>query len=474
MNFISWAFFLLLIPALLGRFTIGRNRTEPAFYLLVMALSTIFVCWHVPIYILIMLVSLGVDYVAAIWIDQSPPQATFKRKWLLAASMTTNLLLLGFFKYTNFFLSEVRWLSSLVRTAPLAVPHLDLLLPMGISFYTFGSMSYTIDVYRGRMRPVRGFRDFYFFLTFFPHMVAGPIIRAEQFFYQLWRRRRPSLRVFNEGAYQIIRGLFLKMVCADNISGVVNAHWAAGYTPGAPSGRTAILAVLFAAQIFCDFEGYSSIARGLAYWMGFRFPINFNNPYIAGTFSNFWERWHITLSRWLRDYLYIPLGGNRLSRWRTYANLLIVMLLGGLWHGAAMTFVAWGALHGASLAVERLTGLNDPRRRPAPVVFRFGWAILVQIVVLITWILFRSETLSGALQFTRNALAFHRGPLERDVAIACLFIVPVLLMHAFGAIVERGWAPPLSRLNQAALAAVMLVAVLSAYGQSNEFIYFAF
>ena len=267
MNFLSWAFVCLFVPVLIARLTFGRSRTGGPFLYLLMAAGTVFVCWYVPAYIGIMLVSIGVDFVAAIGIHNAPPGAA-RRKVYLAASLSTNLALLAFFKYANFFLGLGDQAAGFVHRSPIHPHHLDILLPIGISFYTFGSMSYTIDVYRGEMKPVRRFRDFYFFLTFFPHMVAGPIVRAEQFFYQMNRRRRPSVRVFNEGVYQIIRGLFLKMVCADQLAGIVNNYWGLGYDRAQSWPQLVIVAVMFACQIFCDFEGYTSIARGLAYLLG--------------------------------------------------------------------------------------------------------------------------------------------------------------------------------------------------------------
>jgi alginate O-acetyltransferase complex protein AlgI len=344
--------------------------------------------------------------------------------------MASNLLILGFFKYADFFLTiterSLTWLGFGVQ-----LPRLGLILPIGISFYTFGSMSYTIDVYRGRLRAIRRFQDFYYFVTFFPHMVAGPIIRARQFFYQFARTRRPRLKVFNHAAFLIVRGAFLKMVCADNIARVVNIYWTGGTRPGCAGTPLAnggcscdlvVLALLFSAQIFCDFEGYTSIARGLAYMLGYRFPINFNYPYIAGSFNSFWQRWHITFSTWLRDYLYIPLSGNLVrgvSLTRTYANILVVMLLAGLWHGASLTFVCWGAIHGMGLAFERFVGLNRPARLAAQ---RVAWYLVVQVVAVFALIFFRTATIGGALRFIRNIGDLRLGPLNEDIARASLRI----------------------------------------------------
>ena len=205
----------------------------------------------------------------------------------------------------------------------LRLPELALVLPMGISFYTFQTLSYTVDVYRGQLAPVRSFPHFLLFVSFFPQLVAGPIVRASEFLPQIDRPRRLRLRVFYEGAWLVICGFFLKMVCADNLAAYVDEYWWRGARAGTDATFALWLGVMFSGQIFADFCGYSTIARGLGYLLGYRFPINFDAPYIAGTFKNFWERWHITLSRWLRDYLYRPLGGNRRSRARTLVNLLV-------------------------------------------------------------------------------------------------------------------------------------------------------
>lgn len=468
MNFISWAFVLLVIPVFVGRAVFGRRKNERAFVWFTILFSTLFVMWHVPVYILVMLVSIGVDYVAAIIIENAPAAAR-RRKWFLALSMTTNLAILGFFKYTNFAMMETEHSLRLfgIRSS---FPRLGLILPMGISFYTFGSMSYTVDVYRGRLKALRRFQDFYYFVTFFPHLVAGPIVRAEQFFYQYARTRRPWLKVINHGGFLIIRGAFLKMVCANNIAPAVNQYWD---TSQGNSTNLVLLTLLFSAQIFCDFEGYSSIARGLAYWLGFRFPINFDNPYIAPTFSNFWERWHITLSRWLRDYLYIPLGGNRCSQSRTYINLLTVMLLGGLWHGASMTFVVWGAIHGAALAIERFLGLNRRAVRWHPIV-QFAWFCVVQTTVLLAWIFFRSDTLHSALVFVRGIMQMHFQSASPLLVRAMILLIPVVLMHLYGFLRERRLIDPLGPRGSAALAGLTLFFILAFYGKSSEFIYFQF
>jgi alginate O-acetyltransferase complex protein AlgI len=481
MNFISWAFAALFAIVLACRLLFGRRHIERSFVWLTILASTVFVAWHVPRYLFIMLTTVTVDYTAARIIDGAPRNAPW-RKTVLGISIACNLLLLGFFKYSDFFLATAEHSLNLLGVR-VQLPRLNLLLPIGISFYTFGSMSYTIDVYRGRLRAIRGFEDFYYFVSLFPHLVAGPIVRASQFFYQMRRPRRLNLRVFNYAAFLIIRGAFLKMVCADNIARVVNLSWSAASvrrclnTPlqdEAYSGDLVLLALLFSAQIFCDFEGYTSIARGLAYLLGFRFPINFRYPWNAASFNDFWQRWHITLSSWFRDYLYVPLCGDLrrpVPPARVYASIFFVMLVAGLWHGASLTFLFWGGILGLALVLERALGFDPP---PAVPGLRPAWYVAVQSVVVLALIFFRSPTISGAFDFLRNIGDLKFGPLNSDLWPAAWFLIPPAVMHLYGFLVEKGKIPPIGTSARAALAGVMLFAVVTAYGQSSEFIYFQF
>jgi alginate O-acetyltransferase complex protein AlgI len=242
MNFISWSFVALFTIVFSGRLLFAHRKTERWFVWFTMVASTIFVMWHVPIYILVMLTSISVDYTAALVIDRAPADSAW-RKGVLGISMATNLLILGFFKYADFSMQAVEHSLNLMGLG-VKLPRLGLILPIGISFYTFGSMSYTIDVFRGRLRAIRKFQDFYYFVTFFPHMVAGPIVRAEQFFYQFARPRFLRLKVFNHAAFLILRGTFLKMVCADNIARVVNIYWADGYSRGCAGTHSSIALIL--------------------------------------------------------------------------------------------------------------------------------------------------------------------------------------------------------------------------------------
>jgi D-alanyl-lipoteichoic acid acyltransferase DltB (MBOAT superfamily) len=334
MSFVSYSFGLLFLAIFFVRMALDPVRHKGAYLAAVIVASFVFYAWLVPAYVLVLLTTSGVDYLAAARMPALAP-GSGGRKALLVVSLAVNLGMLAFFKYFDFAAGNV---VALLQTFGLRLspPHLELALPLGISFYTFESMSYTIDVYRDRIQPVRRLRDYVLFIGFFPHLVAGPIVRARDFLYQIERTRRPRLRVVTYGAYLMIRGFFLKLVVADNLATIVDAHWPRAGAENANASLTLAIAVMFGLQILCDFDGYTSIARGGAYILGFRLPVNFRAPYLAGTFRSFWQRWHITLSRWLRDYLYVPLGGNRGSRLRTYANLLTVMLLGGLWHGGEL------------------------------------------------------------------------------------------------------------------------------------------
>ncbi|MGE0362559.1 MAG: MBOAT family protein [Vicinamibacterales bacterium] len=472
MNFVSWAFAALFAVVLLARLTVGRRKVEWRYVAVLIAASVVFYGWHIPGYLLILGGTALLDYVVALAMARLPPGAGARRRWLLL-SVASNLGVLAFFKYGTFLPQLAEDLAAL-GGAELRLPEIALVLPMGISFYTFQTLSYTVDVYRGELAPARTFWRFFLFVSFFPQLVAGPIVRAREFLPQVDRPRRLRLRVFYEGAWLLVAGFFLKMVCADNLAAYVDEHWERASSPAADSTLTLWVGLMFSGQIFADFCGYSTIARGLGYLLGYRFPVNFDAPYIAGTFKNFWERWHITLSRWLRDYLYVPLGGNRGGRARTYVNLLLVMLLGGLWHGAAYTFVAWGAVHGLCLAVERAFGLHrdDGPRRRWPV--RVLWYGVVQAGVLLAWVFFRSDSIDGAATFLGNLVA-ARWTLPPAWMVASLgFLAPIAAMHLWAWLDQRDRLPPLGDTGKALLAAAMAYGIATMYAGSSDFIYFQF
>lgn len=326
-----------------------------------------------------------VDYNLARWMEQTENKA--ERRWLLTVSLVVNLGMLAYFKYTNYFLEL--WSGITNGT----FQPLDIFLPAGISFFTFQSLSYTIDVYRRELKPLDSMLDYAFFVTFFPQMVAGPIVRAADFLPQIDRAPFVSKADFGRAIFLFCTGLFKKAVISDYIS--ANFVDRVFDAPQQYTGLENLFAVYgYAMQIYCDFSGYSDMAIGIALLMGFHFPLNFDSPYQSKSITEFWRRWHISLSTWLRDYLYIPLGGNRKGRLRTYVNLMLTMLLGGLWHGAATRFIIWGGLHGLALAVERLWKETFPA---AP-----GW--LRKILGLIwtfhfvcfCWIFFRAQDMATA------------------------------------------------------------------------------
>lgn len=311
------------------------------------------------------------------------------KRWLVALSVAVNLGMLGYFKYTNFLIE--------IANGIFGAGFLDfqnIFLPVGISFFVFQSMSYTIDVYRGVIRPLDRWVDYMFYLSFFPQLVAGPIVRARDFIPQIRQPLRVTRRMFGLGVGFIIIGLIKKAVISDYIS--LNFVDRIFDDPALYSGFECLMGIYgYALQIYCDFSGYSDMAIGIALLLGFRFPKNFDAPYKSATITEFWRRWHISLSSWLRDYLYISLGGNRKGRVRTYVNLLLTMLLGGLWHGAAVRFILWGALHGAALALHKMWMAVVPwakaKGEDMNVVMRLAGTLVTFNLVCFGWLLFRAE-----------------------------------------------------------------------------------
>lgn len=347
-----------------------------------------------------------VDYTVAHLVDRAPTQEG-KKRWLLT-SIVLNLLVLGFFKYFNFFIDSA---ATLLELAGLQanLPTLRVVLPVGISFYTFQSMAYVIDVYRGDSKPVDSFLDFAMYVSWFPQLVAGPIERAAHLVPQLVAPARLTPRRIHTGILLILIGFTKKVLIADWIAPEVNEIFAD--PAAASSGQLLRAAYLFTFQIYGDFSGYSDIARGVSELFGVSLMINFNQPYLSTSVTEFWRRWHISLSTWLRDYLYIPLGGNRFGNVLTYRNLMLTMLIGGLWHGANWTFVVWGGLHGAMLGVERALGIGPKRGEErgadrklsfasfAGMAFTFHWALLC-------WIFFRAQDITTAFHFIAGIFRF--------------------------------------------------------------------
>ncbi|HSL57566.1 MAG TPA: MBOAT family protein [Acidimicrobiales bacterium] len=404
--------------------------------------------------------------------DDEKTEAT---KWLLRAAVATNLGILGFFKYYGFFTTSAIDLAGRFGIE-LNPTLLDVVLPVGISFFTFQAMSYVIDVGRGQLERL-SLLDFALYLSFFPQLVAGPIVRASEFAPQLRVRPDPRHVRAPEAFRLIFQGLFKKVVISSYLAtNVVDPVFALPDQHSAWENLVAVYA--YAIQIYADFSGYTDIAIGCALLLGFRFPQNFDAPYRALSIQDFWRRWHMTLSRWLRDYLYIPLGGNRGSTLFTYRNLFLTMLLGGLWHGAAWTFVIWGAIHGGALAAERFIRERwQPIGLPRPVVGALQWVLTFHIVGL-AWIFFRAETFGGAMDMLGRIVSLAEGPspivttlvLVTIVAMLASQWVPQRLVHRAD---ETFAATPLA-LHAAALAGgLLLIDVLGPEGVA-PFIYFQF
>jgi alginate O-acetyltransferase complex protein AlgI len=366
-----------------------------------------------------------------------------RKKILLVASLTGNLGLLGFFKYADFAILQFNFLGNYFNLTQ-EIPFLNLALPIGISFYTFQTISYTVDIYRGKLTPSDSLKEFALFVSFFPQLVAGPIVRAYQFLPQL--REKVENLSFHGNLRQIIIhntnlklgitimafGFFKKMFFADNVAPLVNDIF---YAPIGHESFTIILgAIAFGVQIYADFSGYSDIAIGAALVLGFKLPMNFNKPYFATSPSDFWRRWHISLSSWLRDYLYIPLGGNKKSAGRTYFNLATVMFLGGLWHGASWNFVVWGMLHGLYLAAHKIILDKFPFLKNHPF-FRTKIGFIVSIfatqyLVFLTWIAFRVQDFEE-LTYSMKKYVFLDFAFEKTIEVIMAHRFEVFLIVLF-------------------------------------------
>ncbi|NLH49421.1 MAG: MBOAT family protein [Myxococcales bacterium] len=388
MLFPSREFLFYFLPILLAVYYLIPNRARR---LWLAVGSYFFYGWWNPRYIPLLLVSTLLNYYAAMAIARLGDRPL--RRTIYVAAIVANLGLLGFFKYFMFANRSLAELFGLVgATYPESLLRIEVLLPIGISFFTFQAMSYTIDVYRGKVGTAAGLIDFACFKSLFPQLIAGPIVRYTDLADQL-RHPRFSWRRTYAGLTFFILGLAKKVLLADNISPLVNRFFDATDLAGFGAVDAITATIAYSLQIYFDFSGYSDMAVGLGYFLGYQFPQNFNSPYKSVDISEFWRRWHMTLSYFLRDYLYIALGGSRGGRWRTYRNLALTMLLGGLWHGANWTFVVWGAWHGAWLVIERLAGKRYPLRH-APRVVRIG---VTYGLACLGWIFFRAKDLSTAL-----------------------------------------------------------------------------
>ncbi len=410
--------FFFLFTIFFYQFFYNLKRAK---FLFLTVLSIYFYYKSSGFYFFLIVVSSFIDYGAGLWMERL--EKTWERKTLMVASVISNFGILGYFKYTNFFFDTLNTLH-LSQFQPV-----DIFLPVGISFFTFQSLSYTIDVYRRELKAERNFLDFLFFVSFFPQLVAGPIVRAADFLPQLRKPTIVTKEDVGKAVFLIATGLFKKAVIADYIS--INFvdrifEWPTRYT-----GVENLLGLYgYALQIYCDFSGYSDMAIGLSLLLGFKLRINFNSPYQSSSITEFWRRWHISLSSWLKDYLYITLGGNRKGKVRQYVNLMITMLLGGLWHGAAWKFVVWGGIHGFILALEKF--LNFPNWVKESKIKHVIGVIITFHIVCLAWIFFRATSYQSAIDMINQILFYFNGAvffqfIEAYPIIVLMMVIGFLL-----------------------------------------------
>ncbi len=452
-------------------------------WLLLLLASCAFYMFFIPYYIVILFITILIDYFAGIWIERSEGAKKKRYLWL---SIISTCLVLFVFKYCNFFIDNFNEVAALIGWN-YSVDILKVILPIGLSFHTFQSLSYVIEVYRGNQKAEHHFGIYSLYVMFYPQLVAGPIERPQNILHQFYEKHRLNYEDVSRGIKYMIWGLFKKVVIADNISSLVEILYA---SPENTGWQWLLLgSYLFAIQIYCDFSGYSDMAIGAARVMGFRLMENFDTPYISTSIREFWSRWHISLSTWFRDYVYIPLGGNRVSAWKMNRNLLAVFAISGFWHGANWTFVIWGALHGVYLVVENglrkipmyLKILNNKNK-----IVKAVLALLIFQLVVVGWIFFRAENVGDAMLILTRILCLENGPSVLDGPLSMVgmpgLVWKILLVGSFVLYdpllhkITRGkydpQLPSALRLSCYALLAAMIV-LLGFWGEV-EFIYFQF
>ena len=477
MAFSSPSFLFVFLPLTLAAYFSVSGMSARNLVLLVLSLA--FYAWGEPVMVLVMLGSIGFNYLAALWIDRRDGAA---RGWALAFAVTVNMAVLAVFKYADFAADSVRTaLSALGAAFAPPVPP-KIALPLGISFFTFHALSYLIDVYRRGFAANGRLREVALYIAFFPQLIAGPIVRYRTIAGRLALRRHSWGRA-SAGLRMVVFGLAMKVLIADSLAPLAGAVFDHARPPGFCAAWIAALA--YALQIYFDFAGYSTMAVGLGLVFGFSLPRNFDRPYRSRSITEFWRRWHITLSAWFRDYLYIPLGGNRRGAWRTWRNLIVVFLLCALWHGASWTFVAWGLWHGLFLVLERAGLGRVLARTPAPVAWAYAF-----LVVVLGWVLFRSATFAGAVSVWRgmaglNGVAAGLGPELTPIwsrglgllmaAALVLSIVRLRPPRAPERLAPERLAPIRDLAQNAAVVALLALCLLAvAGGGYSPFLYYRF
>ena len=477
--------FLIFFPVVTALYFLLPHRFR---WMMLLAASCYFYMAFRPIYILILAFTILVDFGAGIWIEDAPPD---RRRLFLIASCIANIGVLAFFKYFNFLNGNAFALASAMGWR-YPIPFIDILLPIGLSFHTFQSLSYTIEVYRGNFRAERNLGIFALYVMFYPQLVAGPIERPQNLLAEFRREHYFDQARVVSGLQLMLWGFFQKVFVADRLAPFVNAVY---NHPRQYQGISFLIAtVFFAFQIYCDFSGYTDIARGSAQVMGFHLMTNFNRPYFSKSIAEFWKRWHISLSTWFRDYLYIPLGGSRVSVPRWYFNLFLTFVLSGLWHGAKWTYVIWGALNGLYLIGEIVVSRWMPKRA-SQTSFPLFAVLRTFCLICFAWIFFRANNLPDAYYIVSNLfsglttapakltqVAFVKGFLmmgqdKVDFALALLGILAVLIAQLVQR--KRGVREALAHRSLPVrwalyYSALVLILFFGAFNQAQQFIYFQF
>jgi len=474
MIFNSGFFLLLFTGFLIGFFLLAKTDRPKLAYVLLF--SYYFYYKSSGVYFLVLASCTLIDFNLAAWIGRTADQQ--KRKLLMITSLIANLGVLGYFKYTNFLYDLFAGASGLTDRS------FDIFLPVGISFFTFQSLSYTLDVYRGNLKPVDSLMDYAFYLSFFPQLVAGPIVRASEFIPQIHQPTMVTREMIGRGLFLIVTGLFKKAVISNYIS--LNFADRVFDAPALYSGAENLLAIYaYALQIYCDFSGYSDMAIGIALLLGFQFSINFDSPYQSVNITEFWRRWHISLSGWLKDYLYISLGGNRQGKFRTYLNLMITMLLGGLWHGASLRFLLWGGMHGLALGIHKYFSEKTTMVKFSPEaarLFNFLSVLLTFHFVCFCWIFFRASDMESAQMMIRQIFtSFSPGIIPQFIdgyRMVFLLMVTGYLLHFIPSTYEQRASAAVTRLPMAGkvllLAGMIVLVIQTKSAGIQPFIYFQF
>lgn len=467
-NSLQFLFFFIIITILYWNIP-GKYR-----WLLLLLGSCYFYMSFVPSYIIILGFTIVVDYIAGIYIEAAVNKRV--RKLLLIISLTANIGVLLFFKYFNFINTTF---DTLLRHSNhhTPFPYLTFLLPIGLSFHTFQAMSYTIEVYRGNHKAERHFGIYALYVMFYPQLVAGPIERPQNILRQFHMKHQYSFENLKSGLMQMAFGLFKKVVIADRLSEIVDRAYANHH---AQNGKTLlVVSIFYSFQIYCDFSGYCDIGIGAARTMGFKLIDNFNVPYLSKSFGEFWRRWHISLSSWFKDYLYIPLGGSRVGLYRTCFNLLIVFLISGLWHGASWTFIIWGALHGVFVIIENLINIyhGNKKSKSNNIFLQAFKVILIFLGVTLAWIFFRSPDIATAISILKKIFSYSvTAPFNYHIAnqpvllFSFLLIAVLMIKDCYLAVI------PTRNTRQFYLIFSLMLLVCYFFGVFNnqQFIYFQF